>query len=142
MDKPNLVLQLFPCLEPSFLFQNINSEKSGYLQPSPSLKNPKQSSPREFCGATDSHCIVKCMFLVVKLMDSKASGFLNYSGRQKRQLKADDKSISTNELVRSVAAVLEKTDKWDVLLNELCAASASGITPSVAVQSPQGHQET
>ncbi|CAL9159384.1 unnamed protein product [Musa hybrid cultivar] len=78
------------------------------------------------------------MFLVVKLMDSKASGFLNYSGRQKRQLKADDKSISTNELVRSVAAVLEKTDKWDVLLNDLCAASASGITPSVAVQVLKG----
>ncbi|WOK98490.1 hypothetical protein Cni_G07202 [Canna indica] len=60
--------------------------------------------------------------------------FRNYSRRRKRQLKTIDNSVPENVLVRSVVTILKKTDKWDPLLDELCDACNSKITPSVAVQ--------
>jgi len=51
-----------------------------------------------------------------------------YSKMQKNRGKED------NVLIRSMASIIQKTDKWDSLLKELCAVSASEITPPVAVQ--------
>lgn len=51
-----------------------------------------------------------------------------YSKLRKNRAKED------NLLIRSMASIVVKTDKWDSLLKELCAVSESKITPSVAVQ--------
>ncbi|KAK8951970.1 putative pentatricopeptide repeat-containing protein [Platanthera zijinensis] len=42
--------------------------------------------------------------------------------------------LPTNVVVRSIAYIVQKTERWDSLLKELCLASSSEITPSVAVQ--------
>lgn len=46
----------------------------------------------------------------------------------------EDELIPRNVLVRSIAYVVQKADIWDTLLKELFVASASKITPPIAVQ--------
>ncbi|KAL0917249.1 hypothetical protein M5K25_012296 [Dendrobium thyrsiflorum] len=49
-------------------------------------------------------------------------------------IEKEDELVPTNVLVRSIASIVQKTDRWDTLLKELCVASASKITPPIAVQ--------